>query len=108
MTSSVKFVLISAAACALAACGGTYRDSASPSTSSNADARQNPSAYGGGPRDDGRLPASPYNSVGGMNDDGMNQEYMPPGEAPRSEQPDAKASSTVKGAKPAPNGEMRR
>lgn len=107
MRHSVKFVLISAIACALAACGGSYRDSASPSTTANGDRTQNPTAYGGGPRDDGRLPASPYNSVGGMNDDGMNQEYVPQGGEPRQVQPDAKAEETESGPKPAPNGEKR-
>jgi len=104
MSRSVHFVLAASFAIGLVACGSGQSSSPPPSVPPSSTA---PTAYGGGPRDDWRLTPSPYDSVGGMNDDDMNSEPSTGGTSPSFEQPDAKANSTVKQNKPAPNGERR-
>ncbi|GAC1524688.1 MAG: hypothetical protein NVS3B10_23960 [Polyangiales bacterium] len=88
------------AALSLVACGGSQ----SQRTARNVDPTLGPTAHGGGPRDDANLPPSPYNSGGGEYDDTKNSTPASEGVAPTSQQSDAKAESTVKGAKPLPNG----
>jgi len=96
-----RSILAAATVALLVGCGASAPPPSTPPSTTQ------PTAYGGGPTNNGRLTPSPYDAVGGMNDDEMNSEPTTEGVAPSFQQPDAKANATKKNAHLTPNGEPR-